>query len=64
MPITVSQIAYQHRTDIDPERQVDAPQLESLANICVSRAKRTLEKEPADYGEVLRFVLAEVLNSM
>lgn len=64
MAIAVFEIAYRHTTDIDPERTVEAPRLESLANVCVARAKRALESGPSGYSDVQRFVLAEILTSM
>jgi hypothetical protein len=60
----VSKIAHRHTTDIYPEKQVDAPRLESLVYVCIARARKTLDGAPAGYSEVQRFVLAEILSSM
>ena len=64
MPFPVSQIAYRHAKDIDPEKKIDPRQMESLANIAAERAKDALERNLAGYTDIQRFVLAEILNSM
>jgi hypothetical protein len=64
MPPPVSQIAYHHTSDIDPDKKVDARPTEILANIAGERAKDAIKGGLVGYTELQRHVLCEVLNSM
>jgi len=64
MPPPVSQIAYRHTSDIDPDTKVDAPRMEVLANIAAERAKDALKISIPTYTDLQQHILGEVLNSM
>lgn len=64
MPPPVSQIAYRHTSDIDPDKKVDARRLEVLANIAAERGKDAMKAGLSGYTDLQQHILCEVLNSI
>jgi hypothetical protein len=64
MPLPVWKIAYLHTVDVDETKRSDARDTERLAMIAAERAKDALKKPLADYDELQRFILEELINSM